>query len=253
VDIKQLRELLEKLFTGSIGEGDLLLLKSYLAGVVKKVSEKISTNDDEGNPALRSQNILEVIGRGLPQGERVLEYVVDELIVHLLKKRGVITGEITFSYLGQLVRNFLFDLYRKTKRSIVLVPERRKEDGEFGEGGIENEPDSKKEKNKKKVEEVRDLELIELEEVFRRNFGEDEMTYICYKLDSKRYRCFWRGKSDQAMYQEVRRKGGEVLEKLKRLMKEESVTRELFDDFTRFRLSAMCEELRKKRCEGERG
>ncbi|NPA40763.1 MAG: hypothetical protein GXO18_00610 [Aquificae bacterium] len=243
----RLRQLLERLLNGNISEREYKALASYLAGMLKGVAEGIAL--ERG----KETNILNLIGRRLPQGENVLGYLVEELFVHILSKRerfkNLLDGNQKLkAYLATTVRNFLYDTFNKLNRSVETVLEDDIKTGDPQEDADRTLSGSNMEVF---LKDVRRVELLELEELVSKLLKKEEFKYLCYKLDSKRYKCLWEGRSDDAVYQDFRRKGREVMKKLAKAFREANVREELFEKYTKIYLSELCEKLRSEICKGD--
>ncbi len=251
MEVQRLRELLGRLLEGSLSDKEYSELTSYIAGMVKNISNRLGYELKEKSASENMpKSILEAIGGFLPQGENPLSFVVSELIVHLLKKREKLSvlvkrGENVNGYLAVLIRNLLIDIYNRLKKNVPLAYE----DSMKGEEDNRDVEDIARSLNPEAcVTTILEYELIELEELLLSVLEEEEIKYVCYKKDSKRYKCLWKDKSDAAIYQDVRRKGEKVLNKLSKALSDAGVSRELLDEFSQTRLSGICEELRLKIC-----
>jgi hypothetical protein len=249
VERARLNQLIEKLLRDNLTQREYEELTGYLAGMIGRVAETIAYElKRKGKADEMPINILRSIERFLPQGERALSYAVGETILHILKRKSrflelLNEGGNLKAYLGVVVKNLLLDIYRSMSRNALLISEEDMDTDERRETYPLNRDAYKKE--------LLAYEIAEIEDLITKTLEPEELKYLCYKKDSKRYKCLWLGKSDDAIYQDVRRKGDKVLEKLREALIGEGIDREVLEEFSRVRLSEMCEELRLKKCKGE--
>ncbi len=248
---KSLRELLNKLFEGDINEAEYKVLQSYLIGMMKGVSSKMAVSFQRtANLETAPKDIISSIGRllSLSRGD-TLEHLLLELITYILRKRHnlepILVDENSNlnAYLAKLIANFLIDTFKSLKTGVEIITESDiNRDEDEGKGLLEDVKDE---------DVIKHYELIELKALFHKSVDSQEIKYICYKLDSKSYKCLWGNKSDDAIYQDVRRRGKKVIEKLAVALREAGVEEETFQLFIKKYLSGLCEELRLKECNGE--
>jgi len=231
----RLRELLLKLLRGDLGSPESRELLDYLENLLKLASRRL------GERLRREQESQEIPSSlvDILLEENPVEDLVQEFILHLLsKKRPILTRlEDSSNIRGYLLRcaeNFLIDLHRSTKRHLPLQETGESERG----GGVE--------------EEIQLQELFELEELFLSRFRQEDLKYVCYLLSSARYKCLWKDRSDSAIYKDVERNRKRIVELLRLIVKEAGADRELWQEFIRLRLSAICEDIRSKECGEER-
>lgn len=87
------------------------------------------------------------------------------------------------------------------------------------------------------------IELKEFAEKFNEIMEEEDVKILCYLYD-KSYKCFWKNKTEAALYKHVSRNRNKVLEKLKKLVRELKVEEETLEEFIKKHLSGKCENLR---------
>ena len=243
--------LFEKLLLGEIEEKEYASLFVYVSRVVERTAQKLSY-ELQKKEGLETQpiSILGAIGRFLPEGEDSVNFVTEELILHILKKKRLLLEVLKDgnfkAYFGVMVKSFIVDIYRKLTRGIeTLNPnDSQEEETEEERALYRANPQSYK-------SQILAYELIELKELILDSLGEEEIKYLCYSKDSKRYKCLWGSKSEDAIYQDVRRKGKKVLEKFRTILIEAEVSKELLEELSKSWLSDMCEELRLEKCRGE--
>ena len=231
----RLRGLLLKLLRGDLSSPESRELLEYLENLLKLASRRLGER-------LRREQESEEIPYSLVDlllEENPVKDLVQEFILHLLsKKRPILTRlEDSSNIRGYLLRcaeNFLIDLHRSSRRHFPLH-----EAGESERGG-------------RAEEEILLQELFELEELFLSRFGKEDLKYVCYLLSSARYKCLWGDRSDSAIYKDVERNRRRIVELLRLVVKEADADRELWQEFIRLRLSAICEDIRSKECEEEK-
>lgn len=159
--------------------------------------------------------------------------ITHDFIVKLLESKGKFTflldepGSLQ-AYVVTSFKNFIFDHMRKAKYFEIL------------DSDLVSDPRI-----------IRVYELEELEEVFRKKIKPEKVKYFCYKLDSKRYKCLWRGRSENAIYKDVSR-NKRVIEEFGDELRKLGVSEELLEEFIKVKLSKICEELRSELCEEEK-
>ncbi len=242
----RLNHLILALLDGSIDKKEYKELRNYLRKVISGVAEKLRHQlYKSGNDV--PYNILQTIDRMLPAGEEAGNFVTDEFIIHLISKKASLysilgeEGGNLRGYIAIMVRNFIVDMYRKAIRSpetINLSSERTEEKKEelypMGEEDLKRQ--------------IFLYELIEVESLVEATIGKDGLKYLCYMKNSRRYKCLWGKKNNDAIYQDVRRNHPKVLDSLRKVLEEHNISRELFEEFNRTKLSDMCEKLRSERC-----
>ncbi len=219
MEAERLRDLLRSFFEGTIDRKDYNSLFRYLAGILKKKGAS-----------------------GLDYGE--VGEIVRDFMIKLLENRDKLLSMMDNpaglkAYIGTALKNFLIDHLRKKKKKIheILEADLRSEDN--------------RESLVEKSRFVKNYELTEIEEVFKKEVKPENVKYFCYLLDSKRYKCLWGNKSMDAIYQDVSRKK-RIVEEFGRRLKELKVSEELVREFINTRLSEICEDLRSKLCEEEK-
>lgn len=223
--------LLKKLYSSEFDQKDYDMLTRYLGGMLSKIASRIQTKGE------KSGTMIELISKFESQTSlETMQNIVSDFIAHLIKKRyryeSVLKNEPEKlnGYIARSLTNFLIDHYRRSVlRQLV------KEDRD----------------NPSEDELLKDIEAFQIKKLILNVLKGDELKYVCYKIDPKRYSCFWHGKSKEAMYQDVRRKGKEVLRRLGLAIDKAGITPDGFEIFAKKYLSEMCENLRLKICEGE--
>jgi len=229
---ERLRGLLLKLLRGDLSSAESRELLGYFENLLKLASRRLweRFRKEQASPEA-PEDLVDFLlgGTSFQQEKSPLEDLVQEFILNLLsKKRPVLTrleGSSNLkSYLLRCGENFLIDLHRSSKKHFPLQ-ETESSDPEIRDG-----------------EEILLQEIFELEELFLAKFGEKDLKYICYMLSSGRY----------AIYKDVERNRKRIVTLLRLVVEEAGADRELWQEFIRRRLSAMCEDIRSKKCREER-
>ncbi len=222
MEAEKLRDLLRAFFERTIDRKDYDSLFRYLAGILKK----------KGAGSLNYGEVGEI---------------VRDFMIKLLDNRDKFLSMMDDptklrAYIGTALKNSLVDHLKKKKRiREVLEADLRGEDNR----------ESLVEKGEKS-QLVKNYELTEIEEVFRKEVKPENVKYFCYLLDSKRYKCLWGDKSTDAIYQDVSRKR-RVVEEFGRKLRDLRISDELVREFINTKLSEICEDLRSKLCKEEKG
>ena len=222
MEAERLRDLLGAFFERTIDRKDYNSLFRYLAGILKKKGASSLDYDEIGE-------------------------IVENFMIKLLENRDKFISLMDDpsglrAYVGTALKNFLVDHLRRKKNRIreVLEADLRSEDD--SESLVEKGDKGKLVKN---------YELTEIEEVFRKEVESENIKYFCYLLDSKRYKCLWGSKSTDAIYQDVSRKK-RVVEEFGNKLRELKISEDLVREFISIRLSEICEDLRSKLCKEEK-
>ncbi len=223
MEAERLRDILRTFFEGTIDRRDYNDLFRYLAGILKK----------KGAGSLDYYEVGEI---------------VRDFMIKLLENRDKFLFMMEDppglrAYIGTALKNFLVDYLRKKKKRIREVPEANLRSDDDRESLLEKG---------EKGQLVKNYELTEIEEVFRKEVEPENVKYFCYLLDSKRYKCLWGNKSTDAIYQDVSRKK-RVVEEFGKKLRELKVSDELVREFINTKLSEICEDLRSKLCKEEKG
>jgi len=238
---ERLKELLIGLFEGSLGARHYaelsLYLRNLLAHASKHLGESLRRSRSSGEVPVDLFAYL-LSRQPRREGEDPAEDLVRDFTLHLLGRKGAVlsameSGRNPKGYLLTCAKNFLVDMWRKERIRSLTTQEAGEEEPK-GQSG-----------------EVRQLELLELEVTFLRKVKEKDLKYVCYLMDSKRYKCLWKGKSDSSVYKDVERNRERILAILKEVAAESGADRDLWNEFVRVRLSALCEGLRLKGVRGE--
>ncbi len=222
---ERFKELLESFIDGTIKEKEYKEFQAYLFGIIKNIGIKFEVEENT-----------------------VYIQIYENLEIKILQKREhflklINSGENVKGYLVTVIKNLFKDEFARRKKDIFLKSVK-----------IEDMTEEEEDENRvldriaKKNNDI--LALMELEDLILKFFPPEELKYLCYKLDSKKYKCLWGNKSQDAIYQDVRRNSEKVLEKLRNILKENSVSEELFEEFLYSRLSDLCESLRSDICGG---
>ncbi len=219
MEAKEFGELVKALFDGTIDNRRYQKLFSYLAGIINRKSK--------GN--LNYQDIKDLTSAFIL---KLLES--KERISTLLSEPSELRA-----YISTSARNFLIDFLKKDKSRKF----------EIAESDMSQEEEEKTSFMDRVAapEIVRTYELMELKETFKKKVKTENVKYFCYMLDSKRYKCLWGNKSDDAIYKDVSRKR-RVVEEFGDELKRLGITRELMLEFTKVVLSETCEKLRLELC-----
>ncbi len=218
MEAKEFGELIGSLFKGDIGRADYDKLFSYLAGILRK----------QGGNRLSRKEIAEVT-RGF----------IVKLLSEKDKFMSLMENPASLrAYIGVTAKNFLCDYFRSKERD-KAIPESEMDPGQGKRPEYINRiPDLKI---------IRKYELLELEEFFNKKVKPEEVKYFCYLYDSKRYKCLWGDKSDDAIYKDVSRKK-HIVEEFGQEIKKLKVSEELMEEFIKNKLSEICEKLRSEIC-----
>ncbi len=215
---KEFGELVRSLFEGNIGRAEYDKLFLYLGGILRK----------QGGDKLSRKEIAEVT-----QGFIVKLFSEKDKFMGLMEDPAGLRA-----YIGVAAKNFLCDYFRLKNRD-KAIPE---SEIDFNRGKrpeyINRVPDLKI---------IRKYELLELEDVFNKKVKPEEVKYFCYLYDSKRYKCLWGDKSDDAIYKDVSRKKY-IFEEFREEIKKLQVSEELMEEFIKTKLSEICEKLRSEIC-----
>ncbi len=218
MEAKEFGKLVKSLFEGSIGKAEYDKLFLYLGGILRK----------QGGDKLSRKEIAEVT-----QGFIVKLLSEKYKFMSLLEDPAGLRA-----YIGVTAKNFLCDYFR-LKGKDRAIPESEMDPGHGKRPEYINRvPDLKI---------IRKYELLELEDVFNKKVKPEEVKYFCYLYDSKRYKCLWGDKSDDAIYKDVSRKK-HIVEKFGKEIKELKVSEELMEEFIKNKLSEICEKLRSEIC-----
>ncbi len=243
MEAQELKDLLEKLLDGRLGGREFKTLFLYLRNLISSVGNHVSEElrKKKGLDEI-PVNILERIASFRGYEEDPLEDLTRDFICHLLSKKVYFKGVLEIEanvrpYLWATVRNFLIDSYRACMKSITIV--------------VREDAVNAKERSAKELRRIRELELIEIENLVKRTISGEEVKYLCYMLDSKRYSCLWGDRSKDAVYKDVSRKRKEIFRKIGEALVSEQVDEDLFSEFLRVKLSGWCEDLRSKFCKEE--
>jgi len=182
--MEDLKEILLKFLNGNLSQREFKILKGFLVREIKKLSHKYNVELSENDVA---HDFLIHIARRA--------YHFEELIK---------TDRFSVGYFKTSLRNFVIDIIRKKieEQSIEEILER-----EEGRGFLERILS-----NPSKVIEY--IELKEFAEKFNEIMEEEDVKILCYLYD-KSYKCFWKDKTEAALYKHVSRNRNKVLEKLK--------------------------------------
>ena len=218
MEAKEFRELVRSLFKGNIKGTEYDKLFFYLAGILKR----------QGGNRLPRNEIPEVT-----RGFIVKLYAEKDKFMNLMEDPAGLRA-----YIGVTAKNFLCDYFRLKNRD-KAIPE-SEIDPNIGKRPeyINRVPDLKI---------IRKYELLELEDVFNKKVKPEEIKYFCYLYDSKRYKCLWGDKSDDAIYKDVSRKK-HIVEEFGEEIKKLRVSEELMEEFIKNKLSEICEKLRSEIC-----
>ncbi len=240
----ELKELFVKLLSGDIEDRELRKFLIYLGNLLKKAGNHLSGESEN--------NILDRIAILKGYRENFLEDTVQDFVCHLLSKKKYFMELAQEerglkSYLWTSARNFLIDTYRTLSRGAVHV--------RAGEIVKEEEVNQEEVLDilSKETERIRSFEMAELESLILSVISQEEIKYLCYALDSKRYSCLWGSRSKDAIYKDVSRKKGDLFKRIGEALRSAEVDEELFQEFIKVRLSGWCEELRSKYCEEDKG
>ncbi|HIQ49354.1 MAG TPA: hypothetical protein EYH58_06980 [Aquifex aeolicus] len=211
--MEDLKEILLKFLNGNLSQSEFKILKGFLVREIKKLSYKYNVELGENDVA--HDFLIHIAKRA---------YHLEELIK---------TDRFSVGYLKTSLRNFVIDIVRKKieEQSIEEILEK-----EEGKGFLERILS-----NPSKVIEY--IELKEFVEKFNEIMEEEDVKILCYLYD-KSYKCFWKNKTEAALYKHVSRNRNKVLEKLKKLVRELKVEEETLEEFIKKHLSGKCENLR---------
>ncbi len=212
-----LKESFVRFLSGNFTERDFLIVKNFLIKEAERLISVYSLEEDK-------------------------EEVVSEFIKHILEKAYYFqelanTGRLSIGYIRTSFRNFIIDIVR-TKLITVSIDE-----------GIEKHGSSfeKKLLERNLVELEERIELLEFAEKFALMFEEEEIKILCYLYD-RSYKCFWRNKTETALYKHVSRNKRKVIEKLRELSHVLKTSPEILEKFLLIYLSKECEKLRSIYC-----
>lgn len=225
MEVDQFQKLIKALLEGKIDRSEYNKLFSYIAGIVKKKAGGNFTYEE----------IQEI----------ALDFIV-KLLSNRAKFEPLLDDPISLKrYVVTAIKNFVLDRIKDMKSKNIEVVETAVEYEEEDKKGsfIERQEDPSS---------VRVYELRELRYFFTKRVKPDEVKYFCYLLDSKRYKCLWGNKSDDAIYKDVSRKR-KIVEDFGRELQKLGVEEELIRDFIKIVLSDICEEIRSKLCDEARG
>ncbi|HIP43034.1 MAG TPA: hypothetical protein EYG91_03870 [Aquifex aeolicus] len=215
--MEDLKEILLKFLNGNLSQREFKILKGFLVREIKKLSHKYNVELSESD-------------------------VAHDFLIHITKRvyhfeELIKTDRFSVGYLKTSLRNFVIDIIRKKieEQSIEEILER-----EEGKGFLERILS-----NPSKVIEY--IELKEFAEKFNEIMEEEDVKILCYLYD-KGYKCFWKDKTEAALYKHVSRNRNKVLEKLKELVRKLKVEEETFEEFIKKHLSEKCENLRSIYC-----
>ena len=254
---KRLRTLLKALIEKSIDKGELLELSEYLFNMLRHTSKNLAREFEKSLPESDGEDthggvdfwstLLSWKGYIGSDGREIIE---DFLVYMLLKRHSIEVAleshENIKAYLYNVARSFLVDTYRRLSREIRFI---RLSD--FMEEDEETSHEEMLDSLSKEKKKVRAYEFIELECLVRGCIQEGELKYLCYQIDSDRYKCLWGNKSKDAIYKDVSRKKGKVNERLRNALVSAGVGEELFKEFVDKVMSGWCEEMRSKYCKEE--
>jgi hypothetical protein len=255
---KTLCEALHQLLNNEGTQEDWAIVLKELQSLIKVVSAKLTQNLKQKLKTEEINSIHEVICR------RITKVSVDDCLYELslniltrliktFKQRPILKSEILYEkkcygFIGTIIKNYLIDLWRHSKTEVETTVEIESSDDEEGQSLMEKLFEGELLKEAKK--EVQEYELIELLELFKKEVRPEEIKYFCYHLiraGSREYKCLWGDKSNDAIYQDARRKRKIIINFLQKV-KDLGFTYETVEQFIRTALSEICEELRLKNC-----
>ena len=228
------RKLILKIFNGTINEKEYKELSNYMIGIIRKVSNNLAQK--HGGPGNRT--VIELLMNHLGCNDKeACNYIYEEFIIKILNKKQILSDSGLSNnkfknYVVSMIYNLIIDLRREFTRKIKI----KQEEGEKIINSLKKE--------------IYDIARIEFKQSLIETFGEDDLKYICYLLSSKKYKCLWAEKKENAIYQDVRRNKERVLKVLGGLIRDLNLDEEVYEDVIKPVLSEICEELRNKKCKG---
>jgi len=212
---ENLSKILLKFLNGNLSQMEFKILKSFLIREIKKLSHYYKLNDTLNEEDLAHDFLLHIAEKA---------YYFEELIK---------TNRFSVAYLKKALKNFLTDMYRRKieEKSIEEILEREKEKS-FLERILSNPS---------KV--IQYIELKEFIDKFNEKMKEEDIKILCYLYDKKTYKCFWKEKTEAAIYKHVSRNRNNVLKKLKEIVEELKTDEETFKEFIKKYLSEKCKNL----------
>ncbi len=223
-------KLLHKFIKNEIkNQEEYIILIGYFKTIVRKTAEKYKINSI--------------------YWEDSIDDIIGDILIKIYKTSGIwktiIHQKHCKYYLYTTIRNFLLDKIREKEKSIN---ERQFLSFVDKEGNKISEENSLEDKNYSV--EIREA-IIDLIEDFRNKISEEEIKYFCYFLTpngKKLYKCLWGEKSNDAIYQDAKRKKNKVVLSLLKEWASLGVDREAVELFIKVYLSEICEKLRSLYC-----
>jgi len=223
-------QLIERLISNDINLKQYETLLGYLKNILRKTASK--------------NEIIDFFS------EEDFEDFTSEVVAKILSKRSqwklIIKAKGCYSYLYTTVRNFLIDKVRERKEK--SFQERTFIEFEDKEGNKQSEEDFIA--DEKISPELID-DILDIVDDFNRKVNSEEIKYFCYFLLPKGkqiYKCLWRNKSKDAIYQDAKRKREKVVIQLLKKWLELGIEPEAVEIFVKTYLSEICEKLRSEYC-----
>ena len=178
-----------------------------------------------------------------------LEDIANDLLIKIYKAsvlwKTIANKKECKAYLYITIRNLLLDIVREKERTVKERHFRYFEDKEGEE--VSEEEFLEDENNTPEVKEA----IVDLIEYFKSKVKREEVKYFCYFLTpggKKLYKCLWGDKSNDAIYQDAKRKKNKVVLPLLKEWAKLGVDREVVELFIKTYLSEICEKLRSLYC-----